>query len=66
MSLPMTALLGITGALVGGFLYSIVQGASAAPFTLADQNWHGWVIAILGAMLLVWFYPVAYPRKWWN
>ena len=66
MSLPMTALLGIAGALVGGFLYSLFQGASSAPFTLASQNWYGWIVAILGAMLLVWFYPVVYPRKWWN
>jgi uncharacterized membrane protein YeaQ/YmgE (transglycosylase-associated protein family) len=66
MSLAMTTLLGIGGALLGGFLYSLVQGASAQPFSLASHNWYGWIVAILGAMLLVWVYPFVYPRKWWN
>jgi uncharacterized membrane protein YeaQ/YmgE (transglycosylase-associated protein family) len=66
MSLPMTTLLGIAGALVGGFLYSVIQGASVEPFSLASHNWYGWIVAILGAMLLVWIYPLIYPRRWWN
>lgn len=66
MSLPMTTLLGISGALVGGFLYSIVRGASVQPFSLTSHNWYGWIVAILGAMLLVWIYPYVYPRRWWT
>jgi uncharacterized membrane protein YeaQ/YmgE (transglycosylase-associated protein family) len=66
MSLPTTTLLGIAGALVGGFLYSIIRGASVTPFSLASHNWYGWIVAILGAMFLVWGYSYAYPRKWWN
>ncbi|MEX0704065.1 MAG: GlsB/YeaQ/YmgE family stress response membrane protein [Planctomycetales bacterium] len=66
MSLTMTTLLGVAGALVGGFLYSLVRGASVAPFSLASHNWYGWIVAILGAMLLVWVYPYIYPRRWWN
>lgn len=66
MSLPMTAVLGIAGALVGGFLYSVVRGASYAPFTLASHNWQGWIVAILGAAILLWVYALMFPRKWWN
>lgn len=66
LSLSMTTVLGIAGALVGGFLYSVVRGASVEPFSLASHNWYGWIVAILGAMLLVWAYPYAYPRRWWN
>jgi uncharacterized membrane protein YeaQ/YmgE (transglycosylase-associated protein family) len=66
MSLPMTVLLGIGGALLGGFLYSLIQGPSVEPFSLATHNWYGWIVAILGAMLLVLGYPYAFPRKWWN
>lgn len=66
MSLSMTTVLGIVGALVGGFLYSLFRGASVAPFSLASHNWYGWIVAILGAMLLVWMYPFIYPRRWWN
>lgn len=66
MSLPMTAVLGIAGAFVGGFLYSLVEGPSAQPFSITDHNWYGWIISILGVMLVVWVYPYFYPRKWWN
>jgi uncharacterized membrane protein YeaQ/YmgE (transglycosylase-associated protein family) len=66
LSLPMTVVLGIAGALVGGFLYSLVRGASVAPFSLASHNWYGWIVAILGATLLLWIYPYVYPRRWWT
>ncbi len=66
MSLAMTALLGIVGALLGGFLYSIIRGPSVQPFSLATHNWYGWIVATLGAMLVVWVYPQVYPKKWWR
>jgi uncharacterized membrane protein YeaQ/YmgE (transglycosylase-associated protein family) len=66
MSLAMTTLLGIVGALLGGFLYSVIRGPSVEPFSLASQNWYGWIVAVLGAVLVVWMYPLVYPRKWWN
>ncbi len=65
MSIPMTTLLGIGGALLGGFLYSLIRGASVEPFSLASHNWYGWIVAIVGGMLLVWIYPYFAPRKWW-
>lgn len=66
LSLPMTFLLGIAGALIGGFLYSVARGASVEPFSLSSHNWYGWIVAILGAMLLLWAYPLVFPRRWWN
>ena len=66
MSLPMTALLGIIGALVGGFLYSLVRGASVEPFSLASHNWYGWIVAITGAALVLWSYALLHPRRWWQ
>lgn len=57
MSLPMTIVLGIAGAFVGGFLYSLIRSGSVDPFSLSTQNWYGWIVAILGAMLLVWVFP---------
>lgn len=66
MSLVMTAVLGIVGALVGGFLYSLVRGASVEPFSLASHNWYGWIVAILGAMLVVGIYPYLHPKRWWR
>lgn len=66
MSVPLTAALGIIGALVGGFLYSLVRGPSVQPFSLATHNWHGWIVAIMGAVLVVWVYPQVHPRQWWR
>lgn len=66
MSLAMTTLLGICGALLGGFLYSLINGPSVEPFSLGSQNWYGWGVALLGGIFVVWFYPQVYPRKWWS
>ncbi len=66
MSLLLTTLLGIIGALLGGFLYSLIRGPAVEAFSLTSHNWYGWIVAILGATFLVWIYPVVYPRKWWN
>ena len=66
LSLPMTVLLGVAGALVGGVLYSVVRGPSVEPFSLVSHNWYGWIVAILGATLLVWACRYVYPRRWWN
>lgn len=66
MTLSMTTVLGIVGALVGGFLYALVRGGSVEPFSLSGHNWYGWIVAILGAMFLLWIYPYVFPRKWWN
>ncbi len=66
MSLLLTMVLGIVGAVVGGFLYSLIQGVPAEPFSLAGNAWHGWIVAILGAVLVLWAYGAYYPRRWWQ
>jgi uncharacterized membrane protein YeaQ/YmgE (transglycosylase-associated protein family) len=57
MGMFTTMVVGIIGALIGGFLYSQIRGNSVEPFSLTTNNWYGWIVAILGAMLLVWVYP---------
>lgn len=66
MGLLMTMVLGIVGAIVGGFLYSLVQGAPAEPFSLAGNAWHGWVVSIIGAVLVLWVYGFLHPRRWYQ
>ena len=66
MGLFLTMVLGIVGAVVGGFLYSLVEGAPSEPFSLSGNAWHGWVVAILGAVLVLWAYGRLYPRRWWQ
>jgi uncharacterized membrane protein YeaQ/YmgE (transglycosylase-associated protein family) len=67
ISLLLTMVLGIVGALVGGFLYSLVQGPPSEPsFSLSGNAWHGWIVAILGGVLVLWVYTSLYPRRWWQ
>ncbi|HLN27308.1 MAG TPA: GlsB/YeaQ/YmgE family stress response membrane protein [Gemmataceae bacterium] len=66
MSLLLTMVLGIVGAVVGGFLYSFVEAASPEPFSLSGNAWHGWIVAILGGALVLWVYVALHPRKWWQ
>jgi uncharacterized membrane protein YeaQ/YmgE (transglycosylase-associated protein family) len=66
MSLALTMVLGIVGAVVGGFLYWLVQGEPREPFSLAGNAWHGWIVSILGAGLVLWAYLTIYPRRWWQ
>jgi uncharacterized membrane protein YeaQ/YmgE (transglycosylase-associated protein family) len=61
-----TVLLGIVGAVVGGFLYSVIQGAPSEPFSMAGNAWHGWIVAVIGAVLVLWGYTALYPRRWWQ
>jgi len=66
ISLLFTMVLGIVGALVGGFLYSLVQGPPSEPFSLSGNAWHGWIVSILGGVLVLWAYGYFYPRRWWQ
>ena len=61
-----TMVLGLVGSLVGGFLYWLVVGAPNEPFTLAGNAWHGWIVAIIGAVVVLWAYGIFYPRKWYQ
>ena len=66
MSLFLTIVLGIVGAIVGGFLYSLVQGAPSEPFSLSGNAWHGWIVPILGAVLVLWAYKSLYSKRRWQ
>ena len=66
MGLLLTMGLGIVGAVVGGFLYSLFQGAPSEPFSLSGNAWHGWIVAILGAVLVLWVYVAVGRRSTWQ
>lgn len=66
MSLLLTMVLGIVGAVVGGFLHSLIRGAPTESFSLSGNAWHGWIVAALGAMLVLWAYETQYPKRWWQ
>jgi uncharacterized membrane protein YeaQ/YmgE (transglycosylase-associated protein family) len=66
MGLLLMMVLGIAGAVLGGLVYSLIQGAPNEPFSLSGNAWHGWIVAVLGAMLVLWGYGALYPRRWWR
>jgi uncharacterized membrane protein YeaQ/YmgE (transglycosylase-associated protein family) len=66
IGLLLTMVLGVVGALVAGFLCSLVEGAPSEPFSLSGNAWHGWIAGILGAALVLWVYTMLYPRRWWQ
>ena len=56
--------LGVTGALVGGFLFSFFAGRGSEPFWLTSRNVYSWLFATLCAAFAVWIYPYALPGQW--
>jgi len=66
LSLLATMALGIAGSLAGGFLYWLVQGSPREPFSLSGNAWHGWIMAIIGGVLVLWIYRALNPRRWWQ
>jgi uncharacterized membrane protein YeaQ/YmgE (transglycosylase-associated protein family) len=66
MGMLQTMVLGIAGAVVGGLLYSFIQGAPADPLSLSGNAWQGWIVAILGAAIVLWVYGIFYPKRWWQ
>lgn len=59
MGIILTAVLGIVGAMVGGFLFSLVAGSPES----ATANWYGWIVSILGAMLVLWVWTILPSRR---
>lgn len=62
MGLILTMVLGIVGAVVGGFLFSLIQEAPSEPFSLSGNAWQGWIVSIIGAVLVLWAYVALAPR----
>ena len=58
----MTIVLGIVGAIVGGFIYSLIREPLGEPLAFAG-SWQWWIVAILGAMLVIWLYVSAFVRR---
>lgn len=64
MTWLMTAVLGIAGAILGGIVYMLVPGTSHEPFSTFANAWQGWLVSIIGAMIVLWGYVALYPRGW--
>ena len=53
---------GFAGPLVVGYLGAV--GLGVAPAAVFPGI--GWIVSILGSVLLLWAYPNVYPRRWWQ
>ena len=63
MGWVMTIVLGIVGALVGGFISWAIWAPSDQPFSLnLDYSWPGYLMSILGAVIVLGTY-VAISRR---
>ena len=49
-----TTLLGVVGAFVGGFLAWFFKGPPREPFSFSADAWPGWILSIIGAVLVLW------------
>jgi uncharacterized membrane protein YeaQ/YmgE (transglycosylase-associated protein family) len=58
MGLMMTIILGIVGALVGGFISSMLFGPNLTTDPTGTYNvetaWPGWIMAVIGGALVLW------------
>jgi uncharacterized membrane protein YeaQ/YmgE (transglycosylase-associated protein family) len=61
MNMIQTLALGVVGAIVGGLFFSMIQGAPTDPFSLSGNAWHGWIVAILGSIAVLWGYGFLFP-----
>jgi uncharacterized membrane protein YeaQ/YmgE (transglycosylase-associated protein family) len=57
-----TILLGVVGAFVGGFLVWLFKGTPGEPFSFSGDAWHGWIMSIIGAVLVLWI-SAAFHRR---
>ena len=55
MGILMTIVLGIVGAIVGGFIAGLLFGP-VPPDVSVDTHWRGWIMAIVGGVIVVWLY----------
>jgi uncharacterized membrane protein YeaQ/YmgE (transglycosylase-associated protein family) len=42
------------------------MGARSEPFSLSSDAWPGWVVAIIGAVLVLCAFGALKRRKWWQ
>lgn len=64
--LLLTMVLGIVGAIVGGLFHWVFWGPTGEAFSLASNAWHGWILSVLGAMLVLWVFGTLNRRSWWQ
>jgi uncharacterized membrane protein YeaQ/YmgE (transglycosylase-associated protein family) len=61
MGILLTMGLGVVGALVGGLISWMIWGEPGEPFS--ERAWPGYLLAILGAFLVLWAYLASTRRR---
>ena len=67
LGLLLTILLGIAGAFLGGVIYWVWKRRPGDPFSFSENAWHGWLLSILGAVIVLLIYTFIARRRssWW-
>jgi uncharacterized membrane protein YeaQ/YmgE (transglycosylase-associated protein family) len=55
-----TSLLGVVGAFLGGLIYWAINRSPGEPFSFSGNAWHGWLLSIVGAVIVLVLY------SWWR
>jgi uncharacterized membrane protein YeaQ/YmgE (transglycosylase-associated protein family) len=58
-----TIILGVIGAFVGGFLAWLFKSSPGEPFSFSADAWHGWILSIIGAVLVLWISAIFHSRQ---
>jgi uncharacterized membrane protein YeaQ/YmgE (transglycosylase-associated protein family) len=59
----MTILLGIAGAFVGGLISSFIWSDTWAADPTVDRMWPGWIMSVLGGVLVLGLYLMITKRR---
>jgi uncharacterized membrane protein YeaQ/YmgE (transglycosylase-associated protein family) len=66
MGIGRTTVLGIVGAFVGGLLHQLFFGVAGEPFSFSTTAWQGWILSIIGAVIVLLIYTRwKRNRSWW-
>jgi uncharacterized membrane protein YeaQ/YmgE (transglycosylase-associated protein family) len=69
IGIALTIVLGIVGAIVGGFLYSLLFGPTlvtdGSHVYAVESAWPGWIMAVLGGALVLWIFTALASRRTW-
>ena len=55
----LTIVIGIVGALLGGYLFQLILGSAWAP----GWTWRGFVSSIVGAIIVLYIYSIFFTKK---
>jgi uncharacterized membrane protein YeaQ/YmgE (transglycosylase-associated protein family) len=66
LGLLRTILLGIAGAFLGGLIHWAIYRYPGEPFSFSGDAWSGWLLSILGAVIVLVLWTAWQGRRSWR